>query len=249
MKKTFVKIAAAVSTALLCALPMASSLAANAAYYGDANNDGQVNMADAVIIAQWDTTKHDLHLNRTKADVNKDGRINWFDQKLIQRALLHGNSGAYNLDTVKGTFGDANGDGRITSRDASIMEDILWDGSASINYNGSTINATQTYINNTLALRQRFDVNGDGTFDWTDATVMYCYDYYDYFFDRNYTPVYRRGDSNKDGQVNMADAVNVLQWLANKPNQISQENSDVNLDGIITEADATEIQRICLGLV
>lgn len=248
MKKTFVRIAAAISTAVLCAVPTATSFAAQMTINGDANNDGTVDMADAVIITQWDTTKRGLHIKRAKADVNKDGRINAFDAKLIQRALLHPNDAAYNLDKVAGTFGDADGNGKVTYDDADVMQDILWDGSGYVTLNGRRTYVTPSYINSNVNLRARFDVDGSGKFDWSDATTMWCYNHYHYFFDRNFTDIYVEGDSNKDGIVNMADAVNIIQWLAGKNNQISQENSDVNEDGIITEADATWIQEKLLHL-
>ena len=70
---------------------------------------------------------------------------------------------------------------------------------------------------------------------------------------------YMKGDANCDGQVDMADAVLIMQALAN-PNKygidgtaehhltsIGKENGDMDGDGL-TVGDAQAIQKILLGL-
>ena len=59
------------------------------------------------------------------------------------------------------------------------------------------------------------------------------------------------GDSNNDGEINLADAIYIQQFLAN-PNKYSgldERAADVNYDGVITEEDATLVQKYTLYLI
>jgi hypothetical protein len=56
------------------------------------------------------------------------------------------------------------------------------------------------------------------------------------------------GDVNGDGNINIADAVCIVNYVVGKPNTAFNEAaSDVNDDGKVTLADAVEVIKICIG--
>lgn len=233
MKKTIAKITAVLSTAVLCALPMASNLTANAATikYGDVNYDNKLTMSDVLIIADW--SSHNMStIDRTVADCNKDGVINAFDSKMVQRAILNGKSYISEVDRNK--IGDANDDGDVDAFDQNFMIDILWDGESD--------GLTPAVINNSKALLARFDVDSNGVFNWADATTMMCYSIYNYYFDRNFTELVKRGDANNDGAVTSADLTTIAKYVARSSFNINKENADYNKDGKVDYADYAQIK-------
>ena len=55
-------------------------------------------------------------------------------------------------------------------------------------------------------------------------------------------PVYLRGDVNMDGNVDIADETDLIDYLLSKDaTNVSLENADVNLDGSVDIADATNL--------
>lgn len=81
MKKTFSKL-----TSVVLALVIAASLmvTAFAAYYGDLNEDNNVNSTDALIILRYSVGQL-TEINETAADVNHDGKINSTDALAVLR--------------------------------------------------------------------------------------------------------------------------------------------------------------------
>lgn len=245
MKKAFTKIAAALSAVVLSAAPMSAS--AVSTKVGDSNGDGKLNMADVVNIIQW-TTKYHNDINRPNSDINNDGVINKFDSKLLQCALSYN----YDLENLEYDFGDADGNGSVNSRDYNIMMNLLQGGSEKIKVNGSYQNVNTAYVNSHLNVRIRFDVNGDGTFDWGDATDMMCYNYYDYFFNRDFTEKVWLGDANMSSplngpaDVNVADVVIINRFINGDSVNINKENADVNKDGRVNRVDSRLVMRKCI---
>lgn len=235
MNNSIKKLTAALSAAILCALPMANALSANAysTKFGDSNGDGVVNMPDAINISQWGTTYRN-NIYRDNSDVNNDGVVNYFDAVLIQRALLQTMPAGQTIDQYlsenKDVYGDVNNDRRRNRRDLDEMQDILIAGEQ----NSADVQ------NNMI----RYDLNGDGVFDWTDATVMFCYCYHRYFFDRNFTELYLAGDANNDGAVTNDDVETIKKWCSGTSVSINKENADISRDGNVTYKDADMIKAM-----
>lgn len=65
--------------------------------------------------------------------------------------------------------------------------------------------------------------------------------------------IYLLGDANQDGRVTIADATAILQSLGNSTDYgLSEEGAraaDVNLDGVVDEADALLIQQYDAGMI
>lgn len=59
------------------------------------------------------------------------------------------------------------------------------------------------------------------------------------------------GDANGDSNVDMSDAVMIMQFVSNPSNfqDINGYAADVNNDGVITDDDATLIQQYCLEII
>ncbi len=59
------------------------------------------------------------------------------------------------------------------------------------------------------------------------------------------------GDSNNDGEINLADAIYIQQFLANpnKYSSLDERAADADGDGIVTTQDAKIIQNYVLGII
>lgn len=127
---------------------------ANKNLMGDANNDGQVDISDAVHVecAISNPNKYTIN-NRIYADVNRDNIVNSIDSKLIQRYL------AKCFTTFEINFGDVNDDGKL---DAEDCRNVL--GYSGQTWNKKTISAD---------LFTRCDANGDGKINSNDFVVIY----------------------------------------------------------------------------
>ena len=66
-------------------------------------------------------------------------------------------------------------------------------------------------------------------------------------------PAGKKGDANSDGKVNVADAVAVLQYIANKEKYplTDEERENADCDGVagITGGDAIAIQKADAGIL
>lgn len=133
MKKTFAKIAALVSAAVLCAVPMTTSMTANAKriispyYLGNVNGDDVLDMADAISIQMYyynsgRLTATEKNYIRQYGDVNYDGVVDTYDASLIQHVCLKFNGEYENIERrtyiEHPMWGDANGDDHLDLSDA-----------------------------------------------------------------------------------------------------------------------------------
>lgn len=171
MIKALTKIAAALSAAVLCAVPMTN---ASAAYYydddddhavsftdlrlfkeriGDANGDGQVDYSDSLTIqlAMSYPKKYTI-ASPMYADVNNDGLVNIFDANLISRYCL----GCF--DSFSIFFGDVDNDGWITKNDLEEIKYYL-----NQKWNTKTI-SSELFV--------RCDVDGNGVIDGEDRCII-----------------------------------------------------------------------------
>ena len=129
---------------------------------GDANGDGNLTVADAVVVRNYllGTTAFSV-AQRQAADVNGDGQITERDAELIRDMFLGrsraetNRDGRYEADVIANTrshggSGDADGNGSISAGDRSTITAWL---------SGGTLSPLQ---------RARADVNGDGRVDRAD---------------------------------------------------------------------------------
>lgn len=64
---------------------------------GDANGDGDVDISDAVMVAQYVDTDMDVDINLRAADADGNGVVNHTDQVTIQEYLVH----LYNFSDIQ----------------------------------------------------------------------------------------------------------------------------------------------------
>lgn len=169
MKNAIVRTAAALSAAVLCAVPMTSSaetfdfdddyvvviqdfrLFKNR--IGDANADGQVDYSDSLTIQLAVQYPDKYKVKSTMwADVNSDSLINIIDANLIARYCLRC------FDNFQIFFGDVDNDGCISKNDLNKISRYYGQ-----SWNSKTISKD---------LFVRCDADGSGVIDWKDYNVI-----------------------------------------------------------------------------
>ena len=240
MKKNTIKAAAFLSAVAMCLTPMTSAISASAAndvFYGDANLDGMVSIADATMIEWYLEDGYAIKpQGLINADVNKDGVVNKVDANLITKRV----NGS--LDSFDYNFGDINEDGTIDEDDLSAYYKLF-----------SLNSEVPTERQKILA-----DVTGNDVVD--DNDMMCLYDYiqkephqfveFDPYsggsdVDPDMEADYIIGDANCDGKVTNADAVAIEGYLQDKFSLCNQGliNADVNKDGVVNQIDANLIRK------
>ena len=236
MKKTMAKITAALSAAVLCALPMASNLSANAAFpdyenfRGNVNYDSIITNQDATCIHQyvasgygWNTmftpeVREDINYY---CDVNHDGAVNYNDATFINRvvALYPGNdSTAYTLRSMYVNYriwGDANGDEFADMKDVQAIKTYL-------TTHSSTCDAMVFFRNANV-------IDSDNVINQNDLDYLMTY----------LIRGGQLGDADGDFKITTND-ITALQKYINgtvTPNGIQKRNSDLNGDGQVTSYD------------
>ncbi len=227
MKNNFKKIAAVISASLLSALPMATSLSANAApaddtvkyVFGDVISDGKIDAADAQKVLMWATKKPYLTAEQKKrADVNGDGKITDDD---AQKILNYYTSAVLAKNKI---YGDADGNGKVNTNDAIMVEQYVNRGA----YKGQ--------INLVAA-----DLNADGVVNKCDYRLIARYAMH-YNVDTLYV---NWGDVDSDGYITNADAQKLSKFIAEDRNvrltDAEKRRADVDTDGKITTDDVVAI--------
>ena len=244
MKKNTIKAAAFLSTVAMCLTPMTSAISASAAndvFYGDANLDGKVSIADATMIEWYLEDGYAIKpQGLINADVNKDGVVNKVDANLITKRV----NGS--LDSFDYNFGDINEDGTIDEDDLSAYYKLF-----SLNLEVPTE-------------RQKIlaDVDGNDVVDDYDSLCLYDYiqkephqfvEFDPYsggsYVDPDMEADYIIGDANCDGKITNADAVAIEGYLQEKFTLCNQGliNADVNKDGTVNQIDANLIRKLDKG--
>lgn len=153
---------------------------------------------------------------------------------------------------------DINGNGVIDTDDYSYLEMYekeIWDKTSS--EESKLPKSIRNYLD------KDFDLNENGiSGDLYDVMGAMAFIRINYPECKNYTVnteetltesfELRKGDVNCDGNVSVADAVAILQFIGNSDRYPLKEqgrvNADVNGDGSVTALDALEIQRIDAGI-
>ena len=133
----------------------------NARLYGDANVDGDVDIKDKTAIQKYILGTGKLTAQGKKnADINADGKIDKVDEALITGIALryYSNFNIYKPMSSYVLYGDVNLDGRVTVKDATLIQKYLA---------GSTKLTGQALKN--------ADVNADGKITATDVTTIQKY--------------------------------------------------------------------------
>ena len=127
--------------------------------YGDVNEDGEVNLADIMILAKYiNTTESTLITSQglKNADVNLDKKLNGTDLSVIVAFHYEKNIQLPAKDVI--AYGDLDSDGKITLFDIEVLEHA-------INYNLD--------LDKSLGDSQKnADFNGDGKVDIHDVNAM-----------------------------------------------------------------------------
>ena len=119
---------------------------------GDAEGDNTVDIGDPVRINRYhNKTIGNLDIDFIRADVNKDGIVNNYDSKLVQKYLA-GYTDVFNV-----RYGDTNSDGEVTEADARKLARFLAE--------------DKTAKFSDIELR-RADVNYDGKVNYADLNVL-----------------------------------------------------------------------------
>lgn len=59
----------------------------------------------------------------------------------------------------------------------------------------------------------------------------------------------QKGDANKDGKINSADALFILQYVVGQKSSIDKTLADVNSDGKVNSTDALQVLQIVVGII
>ena len=138
------------------AAPMARAVAP-VSNKGDANNDGQVNSTDALVIQSYlNGVIGSSSLSLINADTNNDGLVTHMDHLII---LKYDVGLISSLPQIVTLSGDANSDGVTNSTDALIIQQFLSDNNANVFKNVANS-----------------DVNKDGLITNMDAVMILQYD-------------------------------------------------------------------------
>ncbi len=233
MKKTFAKIAAIVSAAVLCAVPMNANAAFNKnlaqnTHLGDVNNDGVIDAIDASTVLSW-VAKNGRNCNNyvDMARVTGEYAITREDGEVILQ--VYAQRGAR-----KNLVGDANNDGKIDISDAVHIQ------------LGAKFPEKYTINNRIYA-----DVNRDNIVNEIDSNLLQrylikCFNTFEINF----------GDVNGDNILRVDDAVLVTKFYGKEWNALCRENfrsmskdqfirADADGDGQITQKD----QKVILNAI
>lgn len=206
MKMNFKKIAASVSAALLCSIPMVSNLSASAVtmndtvryYFGDVTgpndrSDGEVTVEDAQLILIYYTETKVSH-KKILGDVNSDGKFTSADLVHLNRYI------AGTLSDIDLIRADVNRDGVINTHDRKLLAkylagyrdvfdvrygDVDGDGYVGVFDSrklGRFVSGDVTARFSDAEMR-RADVNYDGNVDTKDLTLLIRYTQCRYFPD------------------------------------------------------------------
>lgn len=261
MKKNIRKFLAAVSAAVLCAVPMMNGINASANEYvlksgsfinADINHDQKVDITDYNYFLQYlngnDATKATLKKKFpliTVKDYNGNGITDKDDAELIKFAYSSPLNLTYKeIGIFLQAWGYINRDGKkispCTYGDANgdlmfSMQDIV----ALSNYFKNPSPNSKYYTPQILFNRSRCVTIKDHP-----NGKLVKEDYY-HHLDRM---IERLGDANGNGRVDMSDAVTIDQYIKNPSKYPTAakniQYADINGDGKITKADMTAFEQV-----
>ena len=200
----------------------------------DVNIDGRVTIEDARIISNIISNSELSTYKYEKGDINKDGIITEEDTDLI----LGVPSQQASLDAVQKKLADIDEDGKVTSKDAKIINRMV-DG-----LDGATVDI---FANNNTAINKSIqgDVNGDGAITNEDAEMVVKASAQMVSLSAEQQ---KRAEIDLDGKITSKDARLILR-LANSVVSNKAFVGDVNSDGKITQEDGQTTLRTVLKSV
>ena len=208
------------------------------AMYGDANEDGIIDLIDALAVMEYLSSNSGLTKQGIKnADVNADGKVNNVDSLLIMQY----SSGWYDdanlplapLNNYQ-MYGDVNEDGTVDNFDTIEL----------LKYLSGTQTLTKQAFKNA-------DVNDDGIVNNVDNVLISRYTvgwYEDTLAGEPIIDYVLYADVNNDGYVDGKDTIRIGKYLQSSVELNAQEkkNADVNADGVINQTDADLINKYLL---
>ncbi|MFA6587510.1 MAG: dockerin type I domain-containing protein [Patescibacteria group bacterium] len=169
----------------------------------DVNNDGKVNVGDAIALVQQ--VAEAVAAKAAVADLNNDGKVNNADAQFIVDYIFN-NGPAPDLNKA-----DINNDGKVNIGDAIALSLYLTETQTQLTQDSFQMpEGDQNYIIG--------DVNGDNQVNLDDANFLVNY----LFKDGPAPSPLARGDVNQDGQVNIGDAITIARI-------VEQNNNDNSL--------------------
>lgn len=234
MKKAMKKITAILSTAALAAIPMASSLTANAApagwdepkyFFGDLDHNRAISAWDATLIlrAAQNNGANLSSADKIRADVDGDGVITQADAQLTLEYYVT------NIVAQNDLYGDADNDGDVDMIDAYTVYDYV---------NGELGSGLGSDSINLIAA----DVNGDGVLNSFDHILIARYD-----LGRIPSLYVNWGDVNCDGYVDISDQMLLSRFIAEDRTanitRVGLRRADLNLDGNVDSSDLIILLR------
>ena len=225
--------------------------------YGDLNGDFTIDNEDLILLGELTS---DITKNTEMGDVNHDGFINCTDYIIISDyyiSLVMDMSDMYTEEEQENfmKYGDMNGDGMIDMIDASMIFSIsdekrMGDINRNNVIDSEDVQLLVEYIryaetegkyNDTerIFYKKYGDLNKDRIID--DDDVMLLKEL------QNGTAINNKtGDANEDGEINISDAVLIMQSISNpseyKLSEQGKKNADVVDGDGITNTDALAIQ-------
>ena len=254
MKKNIRKFLAAVSAAVLCAVPMMNGINASANEYvlknggfvdADINHDHKIDITDYNYFLQYlngnDATKASLEKkfpSITVKDYNGNGITDKDDAELIKFAYTH-------YPNYDDSCKFINCYGKIKINGKEYPAYVYGDANGDLKFNAQDIVAISNYLKNPnyyptakiLYNRSHMSTNRSGKLNMAD---------YKHFLDRLIDN--RFGDANGNGRVDMSDGVAIDQYLKNPSKYPAALNnlqySDINGDGKLTKEDMKAFEQI-----
>ena len=230
---------------------------ANANDRGDINKDGRIDLYDQIAISQMlynnDVTKAKFFkvFVGAKGDINKDGLIDYYDAQKIASYLLSNADTDFDINIA-----DVNGNGKVDLNDSIMIMAALEEDDSSMDKKAALLSNSYFIVPGEDSLG---DANEDGVIDYYDAKAIA-----EYILNKDTSKLnISKADVNKDGQVNINDAINIskqLQGLYDKSTGLKEmENEsgespdfeylpgDVNQDGTVNVADLVALNRYLLN--
>ena len=230
---------------------------ANANDRGDINKDGRIDLYDQIAISQMlynnDVTKAKFFkvFVGAKGDINKNGLIDYYDAQKIASYLLSNADTDFDINIA-----DVNGNGKVDLNDSIMIMAALEEDDSSMDKKAALLSNSYFIVPGEDSLG---DANEDGVIDYYDAKAIA-----EYILNKDTSKLnISKADVNKDGQVNINDAINIskqLQGLYDKSTGLKEMEDesgespdfeylpgDVNQDGTVNVADLVALNRYLLN--
>lgn len=202
----------------------------NKVMYGDANDDGKVNIMDVIPMVKYVSGVTGENINLNNADVNTDGVVDDIDVAIIKKYLAGSNIKLpYNSGNTYSISYNLNGEqesSRNITRYAEIslpytLLEPTRDGYVFAGWTGSNGNTPQKTL--TIA------TGATGNINYIANWIIY-------------------GDANGDGEVNIMDLIPMSKYVSGATDvNINLDAADVNTDGVVDDKDVAIMKKYLAG--